>query len=169
MEVAVVKQYFGEASANAGYDVTEANKLCEKGIATLAFWGDAWRLWGDSTAAYTFGGDMDARDIFDVSMRMLFYLTNRFQRVWAPTIDKPFTLSVRDTILTREQENLDSLVALGALIGKPKIIFEADSNPISDIKEGNFRFDIQVTPTPPLRSARAYVAYTDAGFSAYFE
>ena len=168
-EVAVVKQYFGATSANAGYDVTEANKLCEKGIATLAFWGDAWRLWGDSTAAYTFGGDMDARDIFDVSMRMLFYLTNRFQRVWAPTIDKPFTLSVRDTILTREQENLDSLVALGALIGKPKIIFEADSNPISDIKEGNFRFDIQVTPTPPLRSARAYVAYTDAGFSAYFE
>ncbi len=168
-EIAVTKQYFGATSTNAGYDVTEANKLCENGIATLAFWGDAWRIWGDSTAAYTFGGDMDARDIFDVSLRMLFYLTNRFQRVWAPTIDKPFTLAVRDRILTREQENLDALVALGALIGKPKIIFESDSNPLSEIREGNFRFDIQVTPTPPLRSARAYVAYTDAGFSAYFE
>ena len=168
-EVAVAKQFFGADSTNAGFDVTEANKLCEKGIATLTFWGDTWRLWGDSTAAYTFGGDVDARDIFDVSMRMLFYLTNRFQRVWASTIDEPFTPAVKDRILTREQENLDALVALGALIGKPKIIFEKDSNPVADMREGNFRFDIQVTPTPPLRSARAYVAYTDAGFSAYFE
>ena len=112
---------------------------------------------------------MDVRDIFDVSIRMLLYLTNRFQRVWASSIDKPFTLSMKDTILTREQENLDALVALGALIGAPKITFDQDLNPLAEIREGNFRFDIQVTPTPPLRSASAYVAYTDAGFSAYFE
>ena len=50
-----------------------------------------------------------------------------------------------------------------------KDVKDADVNPLAEIREGNFRFDIQVTPTPPLRSASAYVAYTDAGFSAYFE
>lgn len=168
-EVAIAKQYFGAGSTNAGLDVTDMNQLCEAGIATVVFWGGSWRLWGDSTAAYTFEGDMDMRAVFDVSMRMLLYLTNRFQRVWAPVIDDPFTLSVKDRILTREQEHLDSLVALGALIGKPQIIFEQDANPIGEIRQGNFRFDIQATPTPPLHSASAYVAYTDAGFSAYFE
>ena len=34
---------------------------------------------------------------------------------------------------------------------------------------GDFRWDINVTPTPPLKSASVYVAYTDAGFSVYYE
>ena len=34
---------------------------------------------------------------------------------------------------------------------------------------GDFRWDIPVTPTPPLKSATVYVAYTDEGFSAYFD
>jgi hypothetical protein len=168
-EVAANKQYFGASSTNAGYSVTEANQLCAAGIDTLAFWGGAWRLWGDHTAAYTFDSvDVDPRAIFDVSMRMLFYLTNRFQITWATTIDKPFTVQLKDTILVREQERLDALVTMGALVGTPRIAFEEAYNSIDDIKHGNFRWDIQVTPTPPLKSASAYVAYTDAGLSAFF-
>ena len=100
---------------------------------------------------------------------MLFFLTNRFQRTWAGTVDKPFTKQLKDTILVREQERLDALVVMGALIGKPTITFEEAYNPIDDIRNGNFRWDIAVTPTPPMKSASAYVAYTDAGFSAYFD
>lgn len=168
-ELPANKQYFGAASANAGYSVTEANNLCKYGITTMAFWGGSWKIWGDHTAAYAFNSDdVDPRAIFDVSIRMLLYLTNRFQIKWAPTIDKPFTVQLKDTILVREQERLDALVAMGALVGNPRIVFEAGHNTIDDIMHGNFRWDIQVTPTPPLKSASAYVAYTDAGLSAYF-
>ena len=46
----------------------------------------------------------------------------------------------------------------------------ADSFTIDyDIMNGDFRWDIAVTPTPPLKSATVYVAYTDAGFSVYYE
>lgn len=167
--IPVSKQYFGATSTNEGFSVTEANYLCANGITTLAFWGGAWKLWGDHTAAYIYGSaDIDPRDIFDVSMRMLLFLTNRFQRTWASIIDKPFTKQLKDTILTREQERLDALVVMGALIGSPKIVFEESHNNLDDLRNGNFRWDIQVTPTPPMKSASAYVAYTDAGFSAYF-
>jgi len=37
------------------------------------------------------------------------------------------------------------------------------------VMNGDFRWDIAVTPTPPLKSASVYVAYTDAGFSVYYE
>ena len=158
-DVAVSKQYFGASSAFAGFDVTDANTLCSNGIDTIVFWGGTWKLWGDHTAAYVYGSaDVDPRDIFDVSMRMLLYLTNRFQITWASIVDEPFTIQLKDTILVREQERLDSLVTMGALIG----------NPVNEIRSGNFRWDIAVTPTPPLKSASAYVAYTDAGLSAYF-
>ncbi len=169
-EIAAQKQYFGEGSNNQGFDIESANALCANGISTVVFWAGSWRLWGDSTAAYVYGDEgVDLRDYFDVSMRMLLYLTNRFQRVWFTTIDKPFTLAVRDTILVREQQYLDSLVATGALIGKPTITFDDTLNSYGEVVAGNFYFNIAVTPTPPFHSATAYVAYTDAGFSAYFE
>ena len=168
--IPVNKQYFGAASQNAGYDVESANDLCEKGLATVVFWGGSWKLWGDHTAAYEFDNEeVDDRAIFDVSMRMLLYLTNRFQVTWANTVDKPFTVQLKDTILTREQEKLDALVVMGALIGKPTITFEEAYNTFDDVKHGNFRWDVSVTPTPPMKSASAYVAYTDAGLSAYFD
>ena len=167
--VPVAKQYFGASSTNAGFDANEANDLCSNGIGTVVFWGGSWKLWGDHTAAYTFANtELDPRDIFDVSMRMLLYLTNAFQIRWAGSIDKPMTVQLKDTILTREQERLDALAAAGALIGTPKIVFEQAHNSLGNLRNGNFRWDIQVTPTPPLKSASAYVAYTDEGFAAYF-
>jgi len=168
--VSVKKQFFGEDSANQGFDIEKGNQLCANGVSTIIFWSGAWRLWGDSTAAYVYGDEsVDLRDYFDVTMRMLLHLTNRFQRVWFTTIDKPFTISVRDTILVREQQYLDSLVATGALIGKPTITFDEVLNTMAEVRAGNFYFNIAVTPTPPFHSATAYVAYTDEGFSAYFE
>lgn len=58
---------------------------------------------------------------------------------------------------------------MGALIGEPKILFLESENSTTDIMNGDFRWDINVTPTPPLKSASVYVAYTDAGFSVYYE
>ena len=59
-------------------------------------------------------------------------------------------------------------VAMGALIGDPTVLFLESENSTTDMMNGDFRWDIAATPTPPLKSATVYVSYTDAGFSAYF-
>ena len=167
--IPVVAQYFGENVKNQGFDQITASQLTQYGISTLVFWGGNWVLWGDHTAAYQYGKDIDPRCIFDVSIRMLYHIVNSFQREWGIVIDEPFTKQLRDRIMNREQEKLDSLVAQGALIGSPKILFLESENSTTDMMNGDFRWDIPATPTPPLKSATVYVAYTDAGFSVYFD
>lgn len=158
--------YFGDSSV--GFDKSEANELTAAGITTAVYWEGNWRVWGDHTAAFTYGGSHKAREIFDVNMIMLFFIANSFQKEWGTTIDKPMTLALRDTILNREQEKLDNLVAKGALIGKPVVEFVESNNATADVMNGDFRWDIAATNTPPLKSATGVVCYTDAGFAAYF-
>ena len=160
--------YFGEGVIANGFDKSDANDLTAAGISTAIYWESNWRVWGDHTAAYTYGGSHKAREIFDVNMLMLFYIANSFQKEWGTTIDKPMTLALRDTILNREQEKLDVLVAKGALIGSPSVEFLESNNATADMMNGDFRWDISATITPPLKSATGVVCYTDAGFSAYF-
>lgn len=171
--IRAIKQYFGENSANQGFDQEAANQLAQKGILTAVAWGGRWVLWGDHTAAYTFSTDStlsyDPRVIFDVSMRMLMHITNSFQIEWGPEIDQPMTRGLKDRIINREQEKLDGYVSMGALIGDPQVFFLEENNPEDEMLQGHFRWDIPVTPTPPLKSASVYVAYTTDGFDAYFE
>lgn len=167
-EVQVIKQYFGANSKNQGFDQQDANDLTSNGICTIIAWGGNWVLWGNHTAAYTYGADVDPRAIFDVNIRMLFHIINSFQREWSQKIDGPMTLQLKERILNREQEKLDALVAQGALLGEPTVLFLESENSTTDLINGDFRWDIVATPTPPLKSATVYVAYTDAGFSAYF-
>ena len=168
-KVAVVSQYFGKESNNRGFDQKTSEDLTSNGISTVVFWGGNWVLWGDHTAAYAYGADVDPRCIFDVSMRMLFHITNSFQREWGVVIDEPFTRQLKDRILNKEQEKLDGYVAMGALMGHPEVLFLESENSTTDMMNGDFRWDIPVTPTPPLKSASVYVAYSDSGFSSYFE
>lgn len=167
--VPVIKQYFGANAVNRGFDQQAGKELTQKGISTVVAWAGEWVLWGDHTAAYTYGAEVDPRAIFDVSMRMLMHITNNFQREWSPKIDEPMTRALKDQIINREQEKLDGYVSMGALIGAPAIMFLESENNVEDIMNGDFRWDIAVTPTPPLKSASVYVAYTDAGFSVYYE
>ncbi|WP_339060087.1 hypothetical protein [Tepidibacillus marianensis] len=166
--IPITRQYFGATSKNQGFDQQEAKELTSNGISTAIYWESNWRLWGDHTAAYTYGGSFNARAIFDTSMRMLMYITNSFQREWGTSIDKPMALSLQETILNREQEKLETLKSDGALIGSPKVYFLESENQTTDLMNGDFRWDISVTPTPPLKSATVYVTYTDEGFAAYF-
>ena len=167
--IPVIKQYFGANAVNRGFDQQEANELTQNGISTAVAWAGEWVLWGDHTAAYTYGAEVDPRAIFDVNMRMLMHLTNDFQREWSPKIDKPMTRALKDQIINREQEKLDAYVSMGALIGEPRILFLESENSTTDMMNGDFRWDIPATPVPPLKSASVYVAYTDAGFAAYFK
>lgn len=167
--IPIIKQYFGANATNRGFSQQEGKELTQNGISTAVAWGGEWVLWGDHTAAYTYGADVDPRAIFDVSMRMLMHITNDFQREWSPKIDELMTRALKDEIINREQEKLDGYVSMGALLGEPKIAFLESENSTTDIMNGDFRWDIAVTPTPPLKSASVYVAYTDAGFSVYYE
>ena len=166
--VPVVKQYFGAGSTNRGFDQQQANKLNANGIATLVYWGGRWVLWGPHTGAYTHGADMDARAIFDVSIRMMMHVVNSFQRDHALVIDSPMTRAMADTIKNREQEKLDALTAVGAFIGSPKVEFRESDNGIGELVEGNFSWYSQGTTTPPFKSGTLSIAYTTEGFATYF-
>ena len=168
-EIMATCQYFDATSKNRGFDQQTANSLNENGITTACFWGGRWVLWGPHTAAYTFDGDMDARAIFDVNIRMLQHITNSFQLDHGTKIDQPMTPQDKDTIRNQEMEKLDALCGIGALIGTPTCEFVESENPVSDMMNGDFVWNFNVTNTPPNKSATARVTYTDEGFAAFFE
>ena len=172
--IPVAAQYFGDSSKNQGFDQDKANELNEVGITTLVAWGGTYVLWGPHTAGFEAGEDGNAKDdidplaIFDVNIRMQEYILNHFQEKWGSTVDAPLDINLRDTILEEEQQFLDSLVAIGALIGNPTVEFIESENSTSDIMNGNFKWNFSSTPTPPAKALKAEVTYTDAGFTTFF-
>ena len=168
-EIMAVSQYFGASSTNRGFDQETANTLNEAGITTACFWASRWVLWGPHTAAYAYNGNVEARAIFDSTLRVLMYITNGFQLDHGLQIDSPMTPQDRDTILNAERERLDTLKGIGALIGDPVVEFVEAENPASDMMNGDFAWHFNVTNTPPFKSATGRVTYTDEGFQAFFE
>lgn len=168
-EIMATAQFFGKTSKNRGFDQNTANNLNEKGITTACFWGGQWVLWGPHTAAFAYNGNTDARAIFDVNIRMLMHITNGFQLRHGTEIDGPMSQQEKDTILNEEREELDKLAGIGALIGTPEVDFVESANPESDMMNGDFVWDFSATPTPPFKSGKARVCYTDEGFAAFFE
>lgn len=162
------KQYFGEGSTNRGYDQNTMNKLNAEGITTAVLWGGRAVLWGPHTAAYSYEDTTDPRVVYDSGMRMMLYVLNSFQEEHADEIDKPMTKALADTIKAREQEKLDALVAVGALIGEPVVEF-SPLEEAGDYVEGNFEWKMTQTPTPPNKSSTLRAAYSTAGFSVYLE
>lgn len=170
-ELPVDRLYYGENNINKGYDRSEANMITQKGITTGLFWGGSYHLWGDHTAAYEFEPDTDKLDLmfmFDVNIRMLMYVANSFQEEWNSVVDEPMSHSLKDTILNKEQEKLDILVNMGALLGEPKVDFIKKENIGNNIVQGRFRFDFKVTSTPPAKALSAYVTYSDEGLNTFY-
>lgn len=166
--VPAVCQHFGGAET-LPFDQSTANALNEQGIGTIVGWAGQWVLWGPHTAAYRFGVTAAGeRCAFAPTIRMLMHITNSFQEEWAAVVDEPMTRALQDRIVNREQEKLDALVTMGALIGEPKVAFDETANPESDVIEGSFRWDLAATPTPPLKSATVMVAYTTDGYETYY-
>ena len=149
------------------FDQVQANELNAKGIRTATYWGGRWVLWGPHTGAYEYGRDMEARDKFDSSVRMFYYLINTFQSQYGADVDKPLNRSRVETILNNFQEWIDTLVTRGALL-YGTIEFNETSNPTSDIVEGDFVFDVASTTTPPDKSLTAKVRYTSRGIDVLF-
>lgn len=167
--VPVDYQYFGDDSLNEGYDQEEANELVQDGISTLVAWGGKFNLWGDHTAAYRNGKKdvIDKRLFFDANVIMLNYTLNMFQEMFGDKIDDNMSVSERNTITHDFQDFLNALVADGALIGSPKVMFLESNNTTKDMSEGRFVWNVLQTNAPLFKAAECYAAYTSAGISDF--
>lgn len=149
------------------YDQTEANRLNAAGIDTMTYWEGTWRMWGPHTAAFTQDAVMDARDIFDCSVRMVRYVANLFQRQYGNEVDKSMTRARKDTILNDFQAQLDKMIANGALL-LGEISFDEADNPVSDMVQGNFVFSTEVTNPVPGKSLTTTVRWTSDGLNTLY-
>lgn len=147
------------------FDKLEANRLNAKGIRTAIYWGGSWRLWGPHTGAYDYDASTAPEEIFDCSVRMMQYQSNNFALRYGDTVDKPMHRALVDSILDAEQERLDALVNIGALL-YGKIEFVAADNSDSDMMSGQFKFATANTTTPAARAIINEYKYTSTGLAA---
>ena len=157
----------GEEKVIAKIPRSSANELSADGICTVRRRGSVFITWGDHTSAFTGGNVTDELARFENRIRMNAMLKNRWVMKYDPLIDRPLTLQMRNDVINAEQDYLNGLVAIGALIGEPKCEFIAESNPIDNIVQGNFTWNITVTETNPLKYMLARIAFSVAGLSFY--
>ena len=158
--------YLGENAAGRVYDDQLINNTLNKnGIASAAFAGGRWVIWGCHSADYA--NDDDQINVSETNRMMLYYISNDFQRRRARSVDKPMTRNDLATIVAEEQTRLDALVKIGALTyGSVSLNAEADAR--SDIMKGDYAFSFNVTTTPLAKSLTAIVSWTSDGFATYF-
>ena len=157
----------GEGKVIAKIPRSSANELSADGICTVRRRGSVFITWGDHTSAFAGGNVTDELARFENRIRMNAMLKNRWVMKYDPLIDRPLTLQMRNDVINAEQDYLNGLVAIGALIGEPKCEFIAESNPIDDIVQGNFTWNITVTETNPLKYMLARIAFSVAGLTFY--
>ncbi len=157
-------------STKCSLSESDATQLSADGIVTfLNHGGGLYSTWGDHTSAMSAGSIQEERGRYDSNMRVLYYLTNRFQQKYRFSIDKPMTLTMRNDIIQEENDHLEYLRSIGAIIGKAQCEFREASNPADNIALGQFVWNIEATVTPPMKYAELDVAFSQAGYSVYYE
>jgi len=141
--------------------------LNKNGIASAAFVGGRWAIWGAHSAEYnqTDGDDINASE---TNMMMLYYISNDFQARRILDVDRPMSGNDIRTIVSEEQTRIDALLKIGALIFG-EVYANATEEYESDIMNGDYSFTINVTTTPLAKSLTAIVTWTDEGFVTYYE
>ncbi len=159
--------YLGESSVGRVYDDALINeKLNKNGIASAAYVGGRWVIWGCHSADYSLS-DGDKLNVSETNRMMLHYISNDFQHRRTRNVDKPLTSNDIKTIVSEEQTRLDALVKIGALTyGEVRLNAEQDAS--SDIVNGDYSFVFDVTTTPLAKSLTAIVNWTSDGFVTYF-
>ena len=160
--------YLGEEFRGRIYDDSIINeKLNKNGIASAAYVGGRWAIWGAHSADY----DQDNAtqiNVAETNRMMLYYISNDFQARRAIDVDAPLTPNDIRSIVAEEQARLDALVNSGALL-YGTVSLNASSDTMSDILSGDWKFAFNVTTTPLAKSLTAIVSWTDDGFVTYFE
>ncbi len=160
--------YLGASNTGRVYDDSIINeKLNKNGIASAAYVGGRWAIWGCHSADY----DQDNGDqinVAETNRMMLYYISNDFQHRRTPDVDKPMTANDLQTIIAEEQTRVDALLNIGALT-RGVVTLNADAQAKSDIMNGDYSFLFDITTTPLAKSLTAIVNWTDEGFVTYFE
>ena len=160
--------FTGASDTERVYDDSIINeKLNKAGIASAAFVGGRWAIWGASCADY----DQENKDAINVACTnrmMLYYISNDFQHRRTRDVDRPMTANDMKTIASQEQARLDSLRKMGALL-YGAVYVDASMRARSDIMNGDYAFTFDVTTTPLAKSLTAIVNWTDIGFATYYE
>ena len=161
------KLWLGEGSEDKLFDDEIINeKLNKNGIASAAFVGGRWAVWGAHAADYS-QDNADYVNVAETNRMMLYYVSNDFQARRPRDVDQPMTANDIASIVAEEQNRLDGLKAMGALIFGEAAL-DADSLENSDVYSGDFVFEFRVTTTPLAKSLKAIVTWVDDGFSTYF-
>lgn len=149
------------------FDQTEANRLNAAGIDTVSFWEGKHVMWGPHTSLFEFGKEIDVRDQFDCTVRMMQYVCNLFQRKNGGEVDRPMKRSRVQTICNDFQADLDGLCNSGAAL-EAEVTFEESSNSLDDMVTGDFVFDLVQTTPPPAKSLTCRARYSVQGLTALY-
>lgn len=160
--------YLGASATGRVYDDSLINeKLNKNGIASAAFVGGRWAIWGCHSADYD-QTNGDQLNVAETNRMMLYYISNDFQHRRTPDVDKPMTANDLQTIIAEEQTRIDALLNIGALT-RGVVSLNASVQAKSDIMNGDYSFVFDITTTPLAKSLTAVVNWTDKGFVTYFE
>lgn len=160
--------YLGESYTGRIFDDSIINeKLNKNGIASAAFVGGRWAIWGCHSADYN-QEDGDQINVAETNRMMLYYISNDFQHRRTMDVDKPMTRNDLESIVADEQTRIDALLKIGALI-YGEVHLNASQDDRSDLMNGDYSFTFNVTTTPLAKSLTAVVNWTDDGFTTYFE
>ncbi len=159
--------YLGADVTGRVYDDEIINTyLCKNGINSACYVAGRWAVWGAAAASYD-QTNKNYINVAETNMMMLFYVCNDFQARRPVMVDSPLTRNDIESIVAEEQARLDALVGSGALTyGKATLDAESDNR--SDIMNGDWLFDFEVTTTPLAKSLKANVIWVDNGFATYF-
>lgn len=164
----IANLYMGVSSAGRVYDDELINeKLNKHGIASAAYVGGRWAIWGAHSADYD-EDNGDSINVAETNRMMLFYLSNDFQHRRRKDVDKPMTANDLSSIVSEEQSRLDALIKINALL-YGEVHLTAEKIAQSDVYESDFVFAFNVTTTPLAKSLTALVSWTDEGFATIFE
>lgn len=160
--------YLGEAYAGRIFDDSIINeKLNKNGIASAAYVGGRWAIWGAHSADYN-QDNANQVNVAETNRMMLYYISNDFQDRRTLDIDQPLTPNDIQSIVSQEQTRLDALKNIGALT-YGEVMLDASAQARADILNGNWQFSFNVTTTPLAKVLKAIVNWTDDGFATYFE
>lgn len=160
--------YMGEDNVGRLFDDEIINdRLNKNGIASAAFVGGRWAVWGAHCGDYT-QDTADMINVADTNRMMLYYISNDFQARRTRNVDQPMTMNDIQSIVAEEQARLDALINIGALT-YGTVALNATADARSDILNGDWSFAFTVTTTPLAKSLTAIVTWTDDGFATYFE
>ena len=143
------------------------NNLNKNGIASAAYVGGRWAIWGCHSADYN-QEDADSINVAETNRMMLYYISNSFQHRRTGNVDKPMTANDLTSIAAEEQARLDALIKIGALT-YGEVSLNAELMDRADVMQGDFSFSFRVTTTPLAKSLTAVVAWVEDGFQTYFE